>query len=259
MHQTRSTTLQQTKLQILMHRQTKKVSNILLLESYFVSCQLSVHAKLKCTSIILCINTKTVHISSIYIVSLLYYTILYYHSTMSNRIIILYILPIQANLPLKITYYTFSPCIADSSSSLTIHITPRTHPDNEEVQVEAQNNVYTLLMSEEAVTALSETLSEAFKTNVNLKNVRLGSIMVDMMLEDLSKLEYIKDLSDKWALSNIVDNALITPEFLESCQAEYVELEVVVDEESYKQLKSQAGMILGHLAYPIMFVLISEP
>ena len=145
------------------------------------------------------------------------------------------------------TYYTFSVCITDSSSSLTIHITPRTHPDNEEVQAEAQNNVYRLLMPEETVTALSQTLSEAFKTKVNLQNVRLGSIMVDMMLEDLSKLEYIKDLSDKWALSNIVDNALITPEFLESCQAEYVELEVVVDEESYKQLRNQPGKILGSL------------
>ena len=167
---------------------------------------------------------------------------------MSNRINIL-----------KITYYTFSVCITDRTSPLTIRIIPRTHPDNEEVQVEAQNNVYTLLMSEEAVTALSETLSEAFKTNVNLKNVRLGSIMVDMMLEDLSKLEYIKDLSDKWTLSNIVDNALITPDFLDSCQAEYVELEVVVDEESYKQLRNQAGMILEFLVYSIMFVLVSKP
>ena len=79
-----------------------------------------------------------------------------------------------------------------------------------------------------------------------------------MMLEDLSKLEYIKDLSDKWALSNIVDNALITPGFLESCQAEYVELEVVVDEESYKQLRNQAGKILGFLVYHLMFVLISN-
>ena len=113
-------------------------------------------------------------------------------------------------------------------------------------------------MSEEAVTALSETLSEAFKTKVNLENVRLGSIMVDMMLEDLSKLEYIKDLSDKWALSNIVDNALITPDFLESCQAEYVELEVVVDEKSYKELRNQAGKILGFLVYHLMFVLISN-
>ena len=113
-------------------------------------------------------------------------------------------------------------------------------------------------MSEEAVTVLSETLSEAFKTKVNLENVRLGSIMVDMMLEDLSKLEYIKDLSDKWTLSNIVDNALITPDFLESCQAEYVELEVVVDEASYKQLRNQAGKILGFLVYHLVFVLISN-
>ena len=71
----------------------------------------------------------------------------------------------------------------------------------------------------------------------------MGSIMVDMILGDLSKLEYIKELSDTWVLSNIVDNILVTPEFIQSCKAEDVGLEVVVDEDSYKQIKSHPGII----------------
>ena len=62
-----------------------------------------------------------------------------------------------------------------------------------------------------------------------------------MVLGDLSRLEYIKEMSDKWVLSSIVDRILMTPEFISSCQAEDVALEVVVDEESYQQLKSHSG------------------
>ena len=142
-------------------------------------------------------------------------------------------------------------CITDSTPPLTIRLTARTLPDNEDIRIETENNLYTLLMSEAAIRALAEQLSEEFEAKIKLDNVRMGSIVVDMMLEDLSKLEYIKDLSDKWVLSNIVDNILITPEFLGSCQAQYVELEAVVDEESYKQLRSQAGMLLANMYFSL--------
>ena len=142
-------------------------------------------------------------------------------------------------------------CITDSTPPLTIRLTTRTLPDNEDIQIETENNLYTLLMSEAAIRALAEQLSEEFEAKIKLDNVRMGSIVVDMMLEDLSKLEYIKDLSDKWVLSNIVDSILITPDFLESCQADYVELEAVVDEESYKQLRSQAGMLLANMYFSL--------
>ena len=142
-------------------------------------------------------------------------------------------------------------CITDSTPPLTIRLTARTLPDNEDIRIETENNLYTLLMSEAAIRALAEQLSEEFEAKIKLDNVRMGSIVVDMMLEDLSKLEYIKDLSDKWVLSNIVDSILVTPEFLESCQAEYVELEAVVDEESYKQLRSQAGMLLANTYFSL--------
>ena len=68
-----------------------------------------------------------------------------------------------------------------------------------------------------------------------------------MILGDLSKLEYIKELSDTWVLSNIVDNILMTPQFIQSCLAEDVGLEVVVDEDSYKQIKSQSGIMFLYI------------
>ena len=123
----------------------------------------------------------------------------------------------------------------------------KTHQDSEEVRYDAENNVYTLLASQEVITALSQSLSQELHASITLNNVRMGSIMVDMILGDLSKLEYIKELSDTWVLSNIVDNILMTPEFIQSCLAEDVGLEVVVDEDSYKQIKSQSGIFFLYI------------
>ena len=95
-----------------------------------------------------------------------------------------------------------------------------------------------MLSSEEVVQALAQTLSEEFEATIKLTNVRTGSIKVDMMLGDLSRLDYIKELSDEWVLSNIVDSILMTPEFIESCEAEDVAIDVVLDEESYQQVRS---------------------
>ena len=124
---------------------------------------------------------------------------------------------------------------------MTIRITTKTLPDTEQVRQEAENNVFTLLESETAVKALSQSLSEELEATITLNNVRMGSIMVDMVLGDLSKLDYIKKLSDKYVLSNIIDSILMTPEFIESCEAEDVGLEAVIDEESYNQIKSKYG------------------
>ena len=95
-----------------------------------------------------------------------------------------------------------------------------------------------MLSSEEVVQALAQKLSEEFEATIKLTNARTGSIKVDMMLGDLSRLDYLKELSDEWVLSNIVDSILMTPEFIESCQAEDVAIDVVLDEESYQQVRS---------------------
>ena len=128
-----------------------------------------------------------------------------------------------------------------SGTTLTLCIITRTLPNNETVHTSAENNLLTLLSSEEVLTSLAQALSEEFEAYVKLEGVRKGSIKIDMILGNLSVLEYIKEMSDKWVLSNIVDSILITPEFISSCQAEDVALEVVVDEESYKKIKSNSG------------------
>ena len=127
---------------------------------------------------------------------------------------------------------------AGNSPPLTLCITAKTLPDTEELRFTAENNLVTLLSSEEVIQALAQTLSEEFEATIKLTNVRTGSIKVDMMLGDLSRLDYIKGLSDEWVLSNIVDSILMTPEFIESCGAEDVAIDVVLDEESYQQVRS---------------------
>ena len=91
------------------------------------------------------------------------------------------------------------------------------------------------------IAALAESLSQEFCTIVELTNIRKGSIKMDMSIEDPSRLEYIKYLSDKGVLSDIIDCFLMTPDFISSCQAQDVAVEAVIDEESYNHLKNQSG------------------
>ena len=109
------------------------------------------------------------------------------------------------------------------------------------VQIDAEKNIFRLLSNEEVVKKVAQALSVDFETHVKLSNIRIGSIKIDMLIEDLSRLDYIKELSDKYVLSNIVDSILMTPEFIESCQAEDVFVEAVLDEDSYQQVKLHAG------------------
>ena len=122
-----------------------------------------------------------------------------------------------------------------------MRIETKTLPDTEDFRCEAKDKVYTLLKSVENASKLAQDLSKKLEEAIEIKNVRMGSIMVDMILGDLSKLEYIKYLSDNWVLSNMVDGILMTPEFIATCQADDVALDVVVDEDSYKQIKSISG------------------
>ena len=121
---------------------------------------------------------------------------------------------------------------------LTMSITTGSDPDTEDVRNSTENNLFEQLSSGDNLKSLAQTLSKEFETSVQLENVRMGSIKVDMILGDMSRLEYIKELSDKYVLTNIVDSILITPEFIESCHAEDVTIEVILDEESYQQVKN---------------------
>ena len=132
-------------------------------------------------------------------------------------------------------------CFTGNLPVLLLVINANTLPDNETVHTLSENNLFLLLQSEELLQSLAQTLSEEFEAHIKLNGVRKGSIKVDMVLGDLSRLEYIKEMSDKWVLSSIVDRILMTPEFISSCQAEDVTLEVVVNEESYQQLKCRTG------------------
>ena len=124
-------------------------------------------------------------------------------------------------------------------------INPKTYPETEEIQSEAENLVLEHLSSEEVLTELAEALSEESDTLITLSNVRVGSIKMDMQVADLSLIDYIKHLSDQGVLTNIIDNILMTPSFVSSCvsvcQAEDVAVEAVIEEESYRQIKLYSG------------------
>ena len=132
-------------------------------------------------------------------------------------------------------------CITGNTPPLTIRITTETVPESEHVQKLAESNLLKHLSSEEGITSLSATLSIKLDTELKLTNTRIGSIKMDAILGDLSSLEYIKELSDNWTLSHIMDMILMTPEFIESCQAEDVAITAVLDEESYQQVKNHPG------------------
>ena len=144
-------------------------------------------------------------------------------------------------------------------SLLTLVITTNTLPDTKTVHTSAENNLLSLLQSDEVLQSLAQTLSKNFEACITLSGVRIGSIKVDMVLEDLSRLEYIKEMSDKWVLSSVVDSALMTPEFIESCQAEDVALEVVLDNESYQQLKSHSGEYNNNNGQPVRKYMLHKP
>ena len=95
-------------------------------------------------------------------------------------------------------------------------------------------------MNEKELETLAQKLSTEFKATVKLDSARTGTVKMDMLLGDLTRLEYLKELSDKSVLSNIVDRILITPDFVESCLAEDVAIDVVVEEETYQKARLQA-------------------
>ena len=132
-------------------------------------------------------------------------------------------------------------CISGNTSFVTLIITPQTLPDNEQIRSKAENNLLTNLSSDEVKSLLSQKLSGKLETDIHLTNTRIGSIKVDMILGDLSRLENLKEMSDKWVLSNLMDSILMTPEFIESCGAEDVAIDALLDEESYQRIKNLPG------------------
>ena len=132
-------------------------------------------------------------------------------------------------------------CTAGNTTPLIIDITINTLPEDGTLHRLAENKLFKHLSSDTNMASLSKTMSDTVDTKIKLENGRIGSIKVDAILEDLSSLEYIKELSDTWVLSNIMDSILMTPEFIESCQAEDVSITAVLNEESYQQFRSHIG------------------
>ena len=133
---------------------------------------------------------------------------------------------------------SYAFCTAGNTVRLTIDITIQTTPEDEPTHDSAVNKLLNHLSCDNNNAALSQTLSRKLDTALIMTNTRIGSIKVDVILADLSSLEYIKELSDNWVLTNIMDSILMTPEFIESCQAEDVSIKALVNEDSYQRIKN---------------------
>ena len=148
---------------------------------------------------------------------------------------------IQLTSPTSNAAYVGLHYFTGSLLPLAVSITAKPAPDTEEICCATRNKLFTLLSSDEVVTSLAQTLSEELEEAIKLINIKTaseGSIQVDMILGDLSQIDYLKELSDKWVLSNMVDSILMTPQFIESCHAEDVAVEFLIDEDSYQQIKT---------------------
>ena len=149
-----------------------------------------------------------------------------------------------------LSIYSIITSIIGNNPQLTMIITATTFPDAKEVKELAEENLSKVLSSDEAL--VSQTLSDKIGTKLNLTNTRLECVKVDVILRDISSLDYLKELSDKMVLTNIMDMILMTPEFIESCQAEDVAITAVLDKESYQQIKDI------HSKYNVDFVLLHK-
>ena len=132
-------------------------------------------------------------------------------------------------------------CITGNTEALTLIIETHTLPDNEDIHKKAENNLFSKLSSEEIKSELSQNLSRKLNTDVKLTDTVMGSIKVDIVMEDLSRLEHLKEMCDKWVLTNIMESILMTKELINSCGAEDVAIDVVLEEASYQRIKNLPG------------------
>ena len=136
--------------------------------------------------------------------------------------------------------YIFLCIIGNASRSLELTLDTTVEPNSESNKKDANDNLYNKLIQPSVQKELSLNLSEELGTEVEVGNVKTGSILLQLILKEYSELEYVKSLSDCGVLSNIFGNLLVTPEYLESCKADKVYVDAKVIERSYLELMEHA-------------------
>ena len=85
--------------------------------------------------------------------------------------------------------------------------------------------------------SLSEAISNLTNVKMTVEDVTMSCLLFHIKLLDPSEIPYLKNLSDTGALTNLIEYALISDEFLSRCQAEQVSLEVKIDETSFESVQ----------------------
>ena len=125
-----------------------------------------------------------------------------------------------------------------------------THPESTENTQNATDQLYSVLDSPGARQSLSQYLTEETDIDLSVHRIVRGSFFIDLKMKDYLELEEIKYLSDQGVLSIMLNFYLITKDFLQSCLAESVKLNVTVDIVSYQALLAFARGMLTSMDFP---------
>ena len=131
--------------------------------------------------------------------------------------------------------------LEDEPLKLSIEASPE--PANEAYRLDATDQLYARLTTNDGRKDLSEYLSDGLDSKISVDKVYKGSIILELKVKTYSALHEIKYLSDQGVLSNMLNCFLVTPEYKAACQAEKVLLTVKVDERSYLTLVENAQSI----------------
>ena len=101
-----------------------------------------------------------------------------------------------------------------------------TTPDSEVNGRDAQLRLLQLLQEPQQQERLSAYLSQELETKIDVTNVKEGSVIVDILVEDKQAVDTLKFLSDTGLLSSMLQIHLITDQFIFQCLADRVDINV---------------------------------
>ena len=120
---------------------------------------------------------------------------------------------------------------------LLMEVTVDVEPDT--AQKDAEETIMKTLKSDEAMKELESHLSSEVQGEIKIKEIREGSIIIVIGLNNLECLQRIYYLSSTGYLSESLQDHLVTQELLETCEASRITLHVSVIEECYRKLVQQ--------------------
>ena len=128
-------------------------------------------------------------------------------------------------------------CNLEKCYPLLLRVTVQPTPNTDRALCDAEEKLFELTKSKIDDGSLSENITNLTNVKMTVDEVTMSCVLLHVKLLDPSEIPYLKNLSDTGALTNVIEYALISDEFLTRCQAEQVSLEVKIDEHSFELLQ----------------------